>query len=177
MAVLRIWTAHDGLLACVAPLGLAASVETALVVDLDSQGPAYPGAASLADLVERGPRLADLQPQRSGLAVLRNGGISEGYEEVVEALCDGWPHVVLRQPHSVSVEAEVPVIPALTGPLSYASDQPHVAQRTGLGPASESAVVTLPRLSRSNLAGLLSGTIRPRSRWVRAWKPVWGMPW
>lgn len=177
MAVLRIWTVHDGLLACVAPLGLAASVETALVIDMDPQGPAYPGPASLADLVERGPRLADLQPQRSGLAVLRNGGISEGHEEVVEALCAGWPHVVLRQPRSAFAEAEVPVIPALSGPLSHSFDQPHVAQRTGLGQASENAIVTLPRLSRSNLAGLLSGTIRPRSRWVRAWKPVWEMPW
>lgn len=177
MAVLRMWTVHDGLLACVAPLGLAASVETALVVDLDAQGPAYPGAASLADLVNRGPRLADLQPQRSGLAVLRNGGISHGYDEVIEALCAGWPNVVLRQPSPCADEAEVTVVPVLSGPLAHLCDKPHVAQRTGLAHVPDNAVVTLPRVSRSDLRGLLSGTIRPRSRWVRAWRPVWGMTW
>ena len=76
--MLRVWTVHDGLLSSVAPLGLAAAVNTALVVDLDPDGPNYPGTASLADLVIKGPRLVDLEPQRSGLAVLRNGGIAEG---------------------------------------------------------------------------------------------------
>lgn len=175
--MLRVWTAHDGLLACLAPLGLAASVETALVVDLDPEGPAYPGSASLADLVERGPRLAHLQPQRSGLAVLRNGGIDSGYEEVVEALADGWPHVVLRVADNVDQPNLVSVIPAMTGPLRSDSQRPHVAQRTGLGTVSSEAVVTLPRLNRTTVMGLLSGSIRPRSRWIKAWKPVWGLPW
>lgn len=179
MAVLRVWTVHDGLLACVAPLGLAAAVSTALVVDLDPEGPAYPGSASLADLVSRGPRLSDLQPQRVGLAVLRNGGISDGFDEVVEALAQGWPHLVLREPTGNVPTGDhiVPVVPALPGPLSHPSDRPHVSQRTGLGATHPEAVVSLPRLSRSSVMGLLSGTVRPRSRWVRAWKPVWEMVW
>lgn len=176
MAVLRVWTMQDGLLACVAPLGLAASVDTALVVDLDPDGPDYPGTASLADLVTKGPRLADLEPQHSGLAVLRNGGIADGYQEVVDALCGGWPHVVLRQPSSKG-DGVVPVVPALGGMLTPSIGRPHVAQRTGLGAAGPDAVLTLPRLTRSLLSGLLAGTMRNRSRWVRAWKPVWGMTW
>ena len=174
--MLRVWTVHDGLLSSVAPLGLAAAVNTALVVDLDPDGPNYPGTASLADLVFQGPRLVDLEPQRSGLAVLRNGGIAEGYEEVVDALCSGWPHVVLRQTASDG-DGVVPVVPALGGMLDRTVERPHVAQRTGLGQPAPGATVTLPRLSRSLLSGLLAGALRPRSRWVRAWKPVWEMTW
>ena len=75
MTALAVWTAFDGLLSATAPLGLAAAAGTALVVDLDPDGPAYPGRASLADLVADGPRRADLVPSRDGVAVLRNGGV------------------------------------------------------------------------------------------------------
>src|SRR3990172_4895059 len=47
---LAVWTAFDGLLSAVAPLGLAAAAGTALVVDLDPAGPPYPGRNSLAGL-------------------------------------------------------------------------------------------------------------------------------
>ena len=55
MSALAVWTAYDGLLSATAPLGLAAAAGTALVVDLDPEGPVYPGPASLADLVVEGP--------------------------------------------------------------------------------------------------------------------------
>src|SRR4030066_639874 len=51
MPALAIWTPEDGVLGALAPLGLAASAGTALVIDLDPLGPRYPGEPSLADLV------------------------------------------------------------------------------------------------------------------------------
>jgi hypothetical protein len=97
MPVLSIWTPLGGVLGVIAPLGLAASAGTALVVDLDQRGPRYPGDQSLARLATEGPRRADLSPPRKGVAVLRNGGIDPSEcQGLIRALCDGWPAVVLR---------------------------------------------------------------------------------
>ncbi|MCP3995759.1 MAG: hypothetical protein GY722_11930, partial [bacterium] len=90
MATLAIACESDGVLGIVAPLALASSAGTALVVDLDRDGPRYPGIGSLADLVEQGPRLDDLRPARAGVAVLRNGGIDAADAgEVIAALVQG----------------------------------------------------------------------------------------
>ncbi|MEE8489046.1 MAG: hypothetical protein V3S43_01840, partial [Acidimicrobiia bacterium] len=83
MPALAIWSPEDGVLGAVAPLGLAAASGTALVVDLDPNGPNYPGASSLAALVADGPRRSDLQPVRKGVAVLANGGIEPEDAEAV----------------------------------------------------------------------------------------------
>ncbi len=181
MTTLSVWTPHDGVLACVAPLGLAASAGTALVVDLDPSGPSYPGTVSLADLVAHGPRRSDLSPQRPGMAVLRNGGITvEAADEVVSALAEGWPNLVLRlptgRPHP-DRSGVVPVVPLFPGSLHVAWDAPAVRQPTGLAVSPRAPGVTLPRLGRSLLGSLLRGTSRPKSRWIRAWKSVWEMPW
>ena len=97
MPALAIWSPEDALLGAVAPLALAAAAGTALVVDLDPQGPRYPGSGSLADLVRDQPRRDDLRPGRAGVAVLRNGGIDpEAAEEVLVALAKDWPAVVFR---------------------------------------------------------------------------------
>ncbi len=184
MTTLSVWTPHDGLLACVAPLGLAAAAGTALVVDLDPAGPDYPGELSLATLVADGPRRADLSPQRPGLAVLRNGGVdgvTDGeVAEVVGALAAGWPHLVLRLPSTTlppTGPGVVPVLPALPGPLALDWTEPAVQQTTGLAEPRRFPGVTLPRPRRSTLLGLLRGTVHTRSRWIRAWYPVWEMPW
>ena len=184
MATLSVWTPHDGLLACVAPLGLAASVGTALMVDLDPAGPDYPGELSLAKLVADGPRRADLEPRSRGLAVLRNGGVDGTGDgdvaEVLEALAGGWPQVVLRlppTPRPPDARRVVPVLATLPGPLTVPWTGPAVQQSTGLAMARQVPGVTLPRPGRATLLGLLRGTVRPRSRWIRAWRPVWEMPW
>lgn len=183
MVTLSIWTPHDGLLACVAPLGLAAAAGTALMVDLDPAGPHYPSEFSLADLVKHGPRRADLTPPRSGLAVLRNGGVppdSAGdLASILAALSEGWPNLVLRLPSGQFEKGQpgiVPVIPILPGALAVEWAGPAVRQPTGLAVARSALGVTLPRLKRSTLAALLAGT-RPGGRWIRAWKPVWELPW
>ena len=51
MPAIAVWTPEDGLLGALAPLGAALADPPAVVVDLDSDGPPYPGDRSLADLV------------------------------------------------------------------------------------------------------------------------------
>ena len=66
MPALSTWTPEDGVLGAVAPLAMAAAAGTALVVDLDPHGPAYPGAVGLAGLVSEGPTRLDLEPALAG---------------------------------------------------------------------------------------------------------------
>ena len=127
MPTLAMACETDGVLGIVAPLALAASVNTALVVDLDRHGPRYPGSGSLAELVGQGPRLRDLRPARSGIAVLRNGGIdATDAGEVIGALIKGWPNVVLRLPRLAAGLSMplVPVVPLLPGGMTPGSDRP-----------------------------------------------------
>ena len=181
MTALAVWTAFDGLLSAVAPLGLAAAAGTALVVDLDPGGPAYPGDASLADLVAEGPRRADLVPGRSGVAVLRNGGVSAAEaREVVEALAIGWPNLVVRVVDPGQAEgmaSVVPVWPLLPGMLASRADRRSVYQRTGFVANPPGPGPLLPRLRPAIVASLLNGTLPHRSRWVAAWREVWRLPW
>jgi hypothetical protein len=181
MPALAVWTAADGLLSAVAPLGLAAAAGTALVVDLDPGGPTYPGNASLADLVAEGPRRADLVPGRKGVAVLRNGGVDAvAAREVVEALITGWPHVVLRVDQSATANglaAVVPVWPLLPGVLAPQPGSQSVYQRTGFVATPPGPGPVLPRPRPAFLSGLLNGVVARRSRWINAWRPVWRLPW
>src|SRR5690606_40224234 len=71
--VLGVRTVGDDLLSAVAPLGLAAAASTALVVDLDPDGPAYPGDRTVVELIDEGPRHVEIQPSRSGVAALETG--------------------------------------------------------------------------------------------------------
>jgi hypothetical protein len=179
VAVLAVRTPEDGLLGALAPLGLGAAAGTALVVDLDPAGPHYPGSGSLADLVDDGPRRSDLSPDRTGLAVLRNGGVkADAAGEVLAALEDGWPAVVLRLPATPAAgrEADVAVYPLLPGGLfSVHAHGPAVFQNLGFRIPAPG--LQLPVLSRATAAALLAGSVPARSRWVRAWKPVWEGQW
>ena len=178
MATLATWCRSDGVLSIVAPLALAAVVDTALVVDLDPDGPPYPGAGSLAQLVENGPRLSDLKPAAEGTAVLRNGGIhAEDASEVLAALVAGWPNVVFR----VSVQLErtpaVPVIPLLPGGHTRRWHRPAVYQQMGWHEKAPGPGVTLPTPPRATIRSLLEGKRPVRSRWLAGWRQVWGMQW
>ena len=177
MATLATWCPSDGVLAIVAPLALAAAVETALVVDLDPRGPSYPGDGSLAQLVESGPRLSDLRPTRTGIAVLRNGGIQrEKPEEVLGALMAGWPNVVLRIGGAVEDPATVPVIPLLPAHTER-WHRPAVYQQMGWRETAPGPGLTLPTPPRSSIQALLEGRLPRPSRWMRGWRRVWGMQW
>ena len=180
MATLATACENDGVLGMVAPLALAAAAGTALVVDLDRNGPSYPGSGSLADLVDRGPRLADLKPNRRGVAVLRNGDVDAGSAgEVVNALIAGWPHVVLRLPPAgAGVRMPlVPIVPLLPGGMTPVCDRAAVYQQLGWRESAPGPVLTLPTPSRATIGALLTGRIPARSRWIKSWKQVWEIPW
>jgi hypothetical protein len=173
---LAIWSPEDGVLGAVAPLGLAVAAGTALVVDLDPNGPRYRATTSLADLVADGPRGADLSPSRRGVAVLSNGGIDpEQAEPVLDAIVAGWPAVVLRLPASHDGSAgAIPVLPLVPGGLFGDHGGRAVYQRSGWRIEPPSGAVVLPRPRRSTIGMLLEGTAPPRwDRWIAAWRPLW----
>ena len=179
MEALTIWTKGDGLLSVLAPMGLAVAAGTALVIDLDPDGPSLRGAGSLAELVRSGPRRDDLQPQAAGPAVLANGGVeAEEAAPVVQALIRGWPFVVLRSPCDAGRFAPiVPVYPLLPGALFSSPDRFCVYQRTGFETDRAGDGIVLPCPRPGTIRSLLSGTLPVRSRWVRAWRSVWEHPW
>ena len=181
MSALSTWVPEDALLGMVAPLALAASRRTALVVDLDPNGGLSAGEVTLADLVARGPTRQELQPDRSGTGVLPNGGIElDDAGEVLAALVAGWPHVVFRQPSCGSLAAiEAPVVPIrLLRPGTAATTQePTVWQTMGWRLRPPGPGPTLPRVPPSTVHALLEGRRPPPSRWIRALATVWGFPW
>jgi hypothetical protein len=181
MPALAIWTVGDGLLSAIAPLGLAAAAGTALVVDLDPAGPRYPGTATLADLVADGPRRSDLTPSRSGIAVLPNGGVTiHDSGEVIRALMAGWPEIVLRVDMPASAGGLAPVVPVrplLPGFMKPGGEGPSVYQDCGFGVTAPGSGPVLPPPGARLLKGMLEGVVAGGSRWVRAWKRVWGWPW
>jgi hypothetical protein len=182
-AVLAVWTPEDGLLGALAPLGLAAAAGTALVIDLDPQGPRYPGPRSLADLVADGPRRADLEPDGSGVAVLRNGGVAAGEAAaVVKAMIDRWPRVVLRlPPRPAAPRRGVPTVTVrllVPGGLFSAGMRPAVYQATPHPMQLPGPGIRLPVPSRRTTAALLTGRMPAAGdRWVRSWRRVWEAPW
>ncbi len=181
MPVISLWTREGGVLGAVGPLGLAAAAGTALVVDLDQNGPSYPGDVSLADLCADGPTARDLKPSRSGVAVLRNGGVSaEDAEPVIRGLVAGWPAVVLRlSPVSLPPPSSVQLHPQLPGGLFPEPEHGRaVYQASAWRRERRNDAIVLPRPRRSTLTALLTGqTPALRDRWIRAWARVWSDPW
>ena len=178
MPALSIQCEADGVLGTIAPLALALSAGTAIVVDLEPTGPHYPSNSSLAALVSEGPRRTDLTPARRGVAVLRNGGVSpEAAGEVVEALIAGWPHVVLRSRSRVAFCPTVPVVPLLPGGLVARAHHRAVYQQMGWREQAPGPGPVLPTPSRATVKALCEGRLPLGSRWVRAWQRVWETPW
>ncbi len=170
------------MLGALAPLGLALAAGSALVVDLDSGGPHYPGERSLADLVAAGLRRPDLVP-RPGVAVLRNGGVAAATAAgVVDALVAAHPTVVLRLPPRprpvLDGHPVVPVRMLLPGNLFPLGDGPAVFQATPALVRLPAAGIRLPVPRPITVDSLLHGRRPPgRDRWIAAWGAVWRFPW
>lgn len=178
MSVLALWSPVDLVLGVVGPLGATAAAGTALLVDLDPHGPQYGGAHSLAELVQQGPTKNQLEPTKSGPAVLRNGGVSpEAAEEVVAALVSKWPNVVLRcAPESGPVGSAVALLPLLPAPFTPRMEGSVVYQRTSLATRQPDGKLALPIPRPSTVTALLAGRRpRRRDRWIRSFHRVWGM--
>ncbi len=185
MAALATWAPEDGVLGAVAPLALAATQPTALVVDLDPGGPRYPSERSLRALVEEGPRAADLAPSGRGIAMLANGGIDcAAAAEIVDLLLAGWPAVVLRVPPQVPSEVPAPVVPVrlLVPGRWFPAHGRGVYQPVGgtwrqARRLRAAGSIVLPQAPRRVLAAYLQGARPPVGRWPAAWRRVWEAPW
>lgn len=166
----------DLLLGTVASIGLAAAAGTCLVVGLDLP---YLGRRSLSDLASEGPMTSELSPGRTGVAMIPAGpldGIDVG--EVVGRLSSRWPAVVVGGVGASSLGlATVPVVPLYPGRLLAQEASNCVWQPVVAGVTPPSPGPVLPRIRPSVLKRLLDGTLPRRSRWVRAWTPIWEMPW
>ncbi len=185
MPALATWAPEDGVLGAVAPLALATTQPTALVVDLDPGGPQYPSARSLRELVEEGPRAADLSPSRRGVAVLANGGIgTEDSREIVHLLLRGWPAVVLRLAPQAPDDVPAPIVPVrllipgrLFPPQGRGVYQP-IAVAFGTRRRLETGgSLVLPVAPRRVIRALLEGSRPVASRWTTAWRRVWAAVW
>lgn len=175
-ALLAVWS-PDLLLSVVAPLGLAAAAGTALVID-HTGGLAVSTGRTLADLVEDGPRLDELGPGRSGVAVLASGPVDiASSTPLIERMASRWPAIVVRVPDENGPHATVPVHPLYPGWLAPTGEAAAVWQPVSGGPRPPGPGPVLPRLRSGTVRRLLAGQLLTRSRWVRAWHRVWGMPW
>ena len=178
MSVLALWSPVDLMHGVVGPLGATTAAGTALLVDLDPNGPHYGGPHSLADLVSRGPTRSQLEPTQSGPAVLRNGGVSpEAAEEVVAALVQRWPNVVLRcAPSTHMGSGGIALVPLLPETYTPSVDGPVVYQRTHLSHTKPKDNHVLPVPRTATVKALLAGS-QPRSgdRWIKALSQLWDM--
>ena len=178
MAVVAVWSPVDLVLSLVVPLGCALHRGTALVVDLDPAGPPMPGDGDLASLVARGPTEAELRPERRGVAMIGNGGIAASdAADVIAALADRWPNLVLRcAPSHGPPEGAVPVIPILPAPFTIRIDRPSVYQRTHFGGEPVKGAPVLPSPKPGTVRALLAGRAPGRrDRWVGALEQVWSL--
>lgn len=167
----------DPVLALVAPIGLAASVGTGLVVDL-TIGRRRGSSRSLRDLGEDGPSLAELSPGRPGVAFLDGGGLAPPEAvEVLERLAGTWPALTVRVADGDWPFPVVPVIPLYPGRLLPVSEARGVWQPVGHGATAPGPGPVLPHLRAGHLRRLLSGQLPRKSRWIEAWRPIWEMPW
>jgi hypothetical protein len=174
MASLAVCTHHDDLLGLVAPFAIASFRPTVLVVDLEPDGLGFPGERTLAALVEDSPTLAELVPERAGVASLPNGGISaDETGEVLSALQRGWPSVVFRSRHPIDGMPFVNVRPEL-GSVGAPGQSVWVKSGFGVDEESEGPRVRPP--GRAAFLAARSGRTM-RGRWLRSWEQVWEWPW
>lgn len=177
--VLAVTGFGDRILQHIAPLGLAAVHLTSLVVDLDTAAAPYPSAPTLLEMLERGLRRSELVPERTGVAVIGNGGIepTEAWSAIFQ-FARHWPAVVVRVGEvGDSAVPRVPVIPLLPEPVRPVVTGPAVYQVFGRTDQTPGPGIRLPRLSRRHIESLMTGRVDRRWAWVRSFRPVWELPW
>ena len=165
----------DPTLSFLGAVGLAASVKTALVVDL-AGGLRTP--RTLADLEDGGPTLLELSPGRTGIALVGGGHLNGDQSlALIEVLAGRWPAVVVRCRAGEWPGSTVPLRSILPGTLLEVEGDPAVWQPWGSKVKPPGPGPVLPRLGSGLTRQLLSGRLPARSRWINAWSKVWEMPW
>lgn len=171
-------TFGDEVLAAIAPLGLALAAGRALVVDADPHAVPYPGERTVRSIADEGPTRAEIRPDRGGIAVLPAGGADrDQISRVIGLLGEAWPLVVVRVGEVDQGIPVVPVRPLWPGFLAPLGQRASVWQRVRGGGAPPGPGPVLPIPPPSTVAALLSARRPLHSRWVRAWRRVWELPW
>lgn len=170
-------SSSDPVLDLVGPLGLAASAVTALVIDL-AERPRLRTGRTLREVAEDGPRLDDLAPGRTGVAVLSSGGIAGlELEELINRLAQRWPATVVMPGGSTWPGPIVPLRALYPGCLAPEAGVAAVWQSLAGSRRPPGPGPLLPRLPSRLVRLLCSGRVPLRSRWVGAWEMVWDLPW
>lgn len=166
----------DPVMSVVGSVGLAASAGTALLVDMGNQLGGGSGR-TLADLVGDGPRIDELSPGRTGVAVIRSGPVDlDSAAILVDKLASRWPAVVVRV-GAYWPGAVVPVEPLYPGCLSPPAGLPAVWQSFPWSSKAPGPGPILPRLRSGEVRRVLLGGLPSPGRWLRAWDRVWELPW
>lgn len=167
---------RDPVLSWIGAMGLALVCGTALVIDLES--PSDGGDRSLLALLSDGPRLDEISPARTGVAVMRAGDVEAADLEVaLETLGRSWPALVLRTDGVRWDGATVPYRALYPGVLGQSSPIPAVWQPVDIVTQAPGPGPILPHI-RPSAVRLLLHLKRPMARkWVRSWRRVWEMPW
>ena len=178
MPVVALWSPSDLLTSVLTPIGLASTRRPSLVIDLDPGGPVYGGDFTLADLVADGPTRSQLEPAQRAVAVLANGGIDiSAASEVIGALIERWPNVVLRcDPSMEPPSRSVPIVPLLPEPFAVKVNRPAVYQSLGLPVRPPVGALVLPRPARSGVEavmGLRSGALP--TKWMASLAKLWSL--
>lgn len=167
----------DPVLSVLGPIGLATAAGTALIVDLGDEL-LRPRTRNLADIAAEGARLSELAPGRRGVAMISSGGLSpDSVPELVARLALHWPAVVIRPGAWVWEGPTVPLIPLYPGWLAPSHIGAAVWQRVRGGISPPAAGPVLPTPGAAMVRRMLAGGLPGRSRWVRAWGPVWELAW
>lgn len=169
--------ADDPVVSVLAPIGLAASVGTALIVDLGDRL-AREGGRTLRDLAAEGPTRGEAAAERRGVAVLASGGIgpTEAHE-LLSQLAAGWPAIVVRLAGQPWPGPVVPVMVLYPGLLRPVGGEPSAWQRVRGGSVPPGPGPVLPPVGATNVRRALSRQLPLPGRWLRSWRTVWGLPW
>lgn len=167
----------DPVMSLLGPIGLAAAVGTALVVDM-GVGLHLPRSRTLADIASDGPRLEELAPGRPGVAFVSAGGLApDSARPLVDRIARHWPAVVVRAGPSGWDGPTAPLFPLYPGWLAPDHGGAAVWQRVPGGSNPSGPGPVLPSLRRAATDRMLAGGLPRLDRWVRAWREVWTLPW
>ncbi len=169
--------APDPVMSVIAPVGLAASVGTALIIDHIGASEAR-STRTLADTAAEGPRLDEISPGRPGVARIIAGPLDAAETlAAAESLATRWPAVVVRAADSDWPGPLVP-IHVLYGPAPQTwKEGAAVWQSLATGHKPPGPGPVLPPLKPAAVRQILRGWMPRPGRWIRAWRPVWEMPW
>lgn len=177
MPVVATWCPADAALDMLLPLGLAVSAGTCIVIDLDPNGSRVGDRPTLAELVGEGAERRHLEPSRTGVGYLANGGVDAmDAAPIISAIVERWPAAVLKcDPRSTRPAGSIASASLLPEPHTRVLRAPVVYQRCGFSPRTAPNGIVLPPIRRRTAELLLSGRAPRRSdRWIRSLRSVWG---